>query len=773
MRPMLPLLIAGLAASSVLSAADAPVAGCGLIERDEAADCGTVVVLRFDAATAAKRLPGEMVGLYAAGTVEKHPLTGQVIVAKPILVAKAQLTEVVGRCMARVRWIAAGTTLASGMDAITLPGEAAPNATPALSAAVPGLLAAQGAAVQIAVPVVDADRDPLLGAWSLEGPKGRSGRLLATSTGGTGTTWIAPESADGPLTAIARIRDPLGQEVTVRLPLATGPAEPLNGRSWKPLARWGQGLEAPLLRVERDGAGTWWGLSATGQPLRIQAGWLLWEPLALPQEQAPKRGVGLQVRGDELHVLDQSRGQVVVYGTDSTVRRSYGRFDQPTDLALAADGTAFVADQAGGGIEIVEPDGTYRGRLGRAGKTPDTWQGLIAVAVDRGGELYALDQVAHVVVHYDRFQRRVETWTVPGDPADEPVDLAVHPTRGVVVLYQGGRLVAVGPTGAAEVAKPDLAAGVEPGPAKALAIDGLGAVITCHTERSALVRYDATLHCVGMRAERGRTQNLWAADGAGRSYGLDQDTGLITVFDGEGWAIARVETGATGGGLFGSTLALAVEPSGALLWITDSKKRCIHRIDLERTGVPSIVGAVGTNNGQFEEPVALAVDEAGRVYVLDAEQYRVQVFDRTGAFLFAFAQKGKGAGELYDPEQIAASPAGDACFVYDSYANELKKYALDQSTQVARHVTNGGGKGSGPGQIRKVTGLACDRLGLLFALDTSREDLQVFDFRGNSCLLVTGTGTGDLGSAKGSILALAPDGQIGLHAGGRACWWRW
>lgn len=751
-------------------AADAPLPA-GIVEQIE--QDGQIVVLRFDAAAAAKRLPGEMVALYAPGTVEKHPLTGQVIVARPVLAAKAQLTQVVGRIAGRVRWTAAGATVASGMDAIPLPGEPAPNAAPALTASPAKQQAGQGAAVALTLPVADHDQDPLITSWTLVGTRGRTGRLLARTAGGVTNGWIAPQ-LPGDLALTARVRDTLGQECVVQLPLATGAAEtPAAGRAPKALARWGLGQEPALIRLERDTAGTWWGLAESGAPIRIQAGWLTWETLALPQEQLPKAGAAIQVRGDELHVLDAGRGQVVVFGTDSTVRRTYGKFDRPTDLAIAPDGTVFVADQSAGGIEIIEPDGNYRGRLGRSGSGSDSWQGLTAVAVDRTGDLYALDQVAHSVTHYDRFQRRVESWTVPADPKDAPVDLAVHPTRGVLVLYAGGRLVAVSAAGAAEAAQPVLGAGVDPGPARGLAIDQLGEVVTCHQERSALVRYDATLACTGIRAERARDLGLWTADGLGRSYGLDPSTGLVTIYDPEGWAVTRVETGAKGGGMFGATLGLAVDPAGTRLWVSDSGKYGVHRLDLEKTSSAGLLGSEGDNHGQFAEPVAIAVDEAGRVYVLDADQYRVQVFDPAGGFLFTFGQKGKGAGELYDPEKVAVSPAGDACYIYDSYANEIKKFALDQTAKNGRHVTNGGGKGAGPGQLRKVTGLACDRLGLLYAVDGSREDLQVFDFRGNSCAPLLTTALADLGAPKGAMLAVTPDGQIGLHGAGRAHWFRW
>ncbi len=377
------------------------------------------------------------------------------------------------------------------------------------------------------------------------------------------------------------------------------------------------------------------------------------------------------------------------------------------------------------------------------------------------------------MIHYDRFQRRVETWSVPADPKDPPLDLAVHPGRGLLVLYASGRLVAVSASGALDATQPVLDAGVDPGPARSLAIDQLGELITCHPERAALVRFSADLKCAGVRAERMREQSLWAADGSGRSYGLDPDSGFVTVYDPEGWAVARLDAEAKGGGMFGSTLGMAVDPTGARLWVADSKKHGLHQIDLAKTSVVGFIGGNGENNGQFLEPIAAACDDSGRVYVLDAEEYRVQVLAPDGTFLFAFGQKGKGANEFNDPLLITVSPAGDACFVYDGWSNQIKKFALDQTTKTATHITNGGGKGSDPGQLRKVIGLGCDRLGLLYAFDSSRDDLQVFDFRGNSCITVLGLKPADIGMAKVTAMAVTPDGQVGLMGSGRTVWLRW
>jgi hypothetical protein len=188
------------------------------------------------------------------------------------------------------------------------------------------------------------------------------------------------------------------------------------------------------------------------------------------------------------------------------------------------------------------------------------------------------------------------------------------------------------------------------------------------------------------------------------------------------------------------------------------------------------VGGKGTNNGQWKEPIKLTIDEAGRIYVLDAGLHRVVVFDNEGRFLYNVGryERGKGADELADPRLLAVAPAGDALYVYDYDRYDVKKFALDQNAKTGTHVTNAGGKGDNPGQIRKLSGLGCDRLGLLYLMDAGREDLQVLDFRGSNAVAVYAWGLEkSLDLRRPEHLAVLPDGGFLTGPAGSANVYRW
>jgi len=87
---------------------------------------------------------------------------------------------------------------------------------------------------------------------------------------------------------------------------------------------------------------------------------------------------------------------------------------------------------------------------------------------------------------------------------------------------------------------------------------------------------------------------------------------------------------------------------------------------------------------------------------------------------------------LDTPTRIAVAPAGDALYVYDRNTIEVKKFTLDQNTKSGVFQAIMGGKGDAPGQLRDVSGLACDRLGYLYVCDPRRQDVQLVDFTGSN-----------------------------------------
>jgi DNA-binding beta-propeller fold protein YncE len=772
MRPIPAVLIPALAAlcgtAGSLSAADLPL---GVVESvDKAA-----VIVHFDAAV--KLLPGSMIAIYGPGPVKKHPLTKEILVEERVLVAKAQVIDAVDPAKVKVRVTWSGATPAAGFDAVPLPKEAAPNAAPAFAGTPAAVSAPVQGSVKVTLPFSDPDGDPVAYAWHVEGPVGLSG-VLSSRTGTVPEVWWSAPGAAGAATLVVSARDPLGQETVARIPLSATADDNWRAREPKQFASQGTERQPAVRRVVREPAGTWLGIGSGGTVERFAAGWLTSAPVSFAKDKAPSKPVTALSVGKELHVLDGGKRAVLVYGADGNLLREYGTSSTPSDLVIAPDGTAFIADQDAGGVLVYEANGSFRLRLGQAGKGQDAFTGLSRLALARSGELLCLDATQAQLQRFDRFHRRLPTWQLQTDAKNPPVDVAVH-AKGVLVLLASGQVLvadAKGQTSQAWKGLGDFGLVPRAGLASSLTVDASGEVFVTYPEYGFIARYSAEGVFSGVSGASLWTQTHYALDGQGHFIGLDAGSGMLSLFDQDGFLLARFGGLVRGGGVIARAGAFAVAPDGQSAVVLDTSEMHVVRFDLTDPKIkPLVFAQPGKNQGQFQSPLSVAMDAAGRSYVLDGKQHRVQVFDAAGAFLFSFGryERGKQPDELSEPIHVAVSPAGDAAYVYDYDTYEVKKFALDQTKKEGVHVNNTGGKGDGPAQFRSVVGLMADRLGLLYVLDDSRDDLQVIDFRGSNAVAGPVRKVVDLGLRGGSQLGVSPDGRFLVAYDGAFTGWRW
>ena len=93
------------------------------------------------------------------------------------------------------------------------------------------------------------------------------------------------------------------------------------------------------------------------------------------------------------------------------------------------------------------------------------------------------------------------------------------------------------------------------------------------------------------------------------------------------------------------------------------------------------LGKFGNHNDKdqttwFTRPSDIAFDQQGNVYVLDADDRIIKKFDRNRKFLYSFGGKGRGPGELIQPDKISVSPNGNI-YVSDKVQNRVNIYSND------------------------------------------------------------------------------------------------
>ena len=85
-------------------------------------------------------------------------------------------------------------------------------------------------------------------------------------------------------------------------------------------------------------------------------------------------------------------------------------------------------------------------------------------------------------------------------------------------------------------------------------------------------------------------------------------------------------------------------------------------------------GSYGTANGQLASPRDVAVDEAGNIYVADAENNRIQSFDEDGGFRWTAGGLNMGQDTLNTPIGVTWDSANDVLLVASTGQNLIKAY---------------------------------------------------------------------------------------------------
>ncbi len=90
------------------------------------------------------------------------------------------------------------------------------------------------------------------------------------------------------------------------------------------------------------------------------------------------------------------------------------------------------------------------------------------------------------------------------------------------------------------------------------------------------------------------------------------------------------------------------------------------------------IGGADSGAGSFSAayPRVVSTDAAGRIYVLDRKQYRVEVFDPSGAHVRFLGRQGGGPGEFQDAYDLLVKPSGEVGVV-DYAKSALVRWSPD------------------------------------------------------------------------------------------------
>jgi sugar lactone lactonase YvrE len=135
-------------------------------------------------------------------------------------------------------------------------------------------------------------------------------------------------------------------------------------------------------------------------------------------------------------------------------------------------------------------------------------------------------------------------------------------------------------------------------------------------------------------------------------------------------------------------------------------------------------GGHGSELGQFLRPQKMEFDRAGLLWVTDACNHRIQVFDVSAVepkLVKTWGQHGHGPGELAYPYDLHLDEAAGSIYLCEFGNHRVQKFSLDGEFQ-----GGWGRNGRKPGELDQPWGMTRDSLGRLYVIDTYNHRVQRF-----------------------------------------------
>jgi tripartite motif-containing protein 71 len=466
-------------------------------------------------------------------------------------------------------------------------------------------------------------------------------------------------------------------------------------------------------------------------------------------------GGGIAVYGNYVYVADSGNDRIERFnleGGEALEWGSYGtgggQFSYPRGVAANAT-EVLVTDDDNHRIEKFSPAGQFEGLDGSEGTTGDRFDFPYGIALDAAGNVYVADDINHRVVKLSPSLGYLTEW---GGFGSKPGQLAFP--RGLAADPAGETFVADTANDRVQVFDPEGhflrtigASARGPGPLTAprgLAVDPTGRLFVSDTVDSRVEEFapgtDAYLGVLpspgGYTTGFNRPGGI-AIDPRGSIYVSDPADGRISRFWGEGTYLSEIGGPAdVGGAGLSEAGSVAVGSSSGDLYVADTDHNRILVYSptgqlLVRFGANGGDGSPGSGAGEFNHPEAVAVDNAGDMYVADTYNNRIVELSPAGAVLAQWGSRGSADGRFHSPTGIALDAAGNV-YVVDSENNRVEVF--DSS---GHFLEKWGERGIGPGEFSQPTAVAVDCAGDVYVADTNNNRVERFDpvsSSGSGCL---------------------------------------
>jgi len=224
-------------------------------------------------------------------------------------------------------------------------------------------------------------------------------------------------------------------------------------------------------------------------------------------------------------------------------------------------------------------------------------------------------------------------------------------------------------------------------------------------------------------------------DKSGNIYVCDTKNHRIVKFTQDGKFISSWGAYGKDAGQLDSPTGMAVDESGNI-YVCDTNNHRIVKFTQDGKFI-SMWGTYGNKEGQLKSPTGIAADNFGCVFVADTGNRRIVKYDNMGIFKKEFGpsyeiifygpeNKLKGKKTLIKPKEpvgLAVDTLGYV-FVVDKGINKIIKYSNNGGFLAER-----GSKGIKPDQFISPYGIALDNKGYVYVADMGNQRIKIYQVK--------------------------------------------
>jgi DNA-binding beta-propeller fold protein YncE len=259
-----------------------------------------------------------------------------------------------------------------------------------------------------------------------------------------------------------------------------------------------------------------------------------------------------------------------------------------------------------------------------------------------------------------------------------------------------------------------------------VAVDSRRRLIVSDPGRGGVHIFDAQQHKYKFieRQDKGKDPMLEpqcvAVDARDNIYVTDSKAGKVFVFEPSGKYQGVLGSLKGGEGYFKRPTGIAIDSATQRIYVTDTLRDRVYVLDPQGR-VLRTIGKHGSGDGEFNFPTELRVKN-GVLAVVDAMNFRVQMFDAADRFLGAIGNLGDSSGQVFRPKGIAID-SEDHIYLVEGLWGAVQVF--DRQGQL---LYSFGHRGTRLGEFQLPAGLFIDNHDTVYVVDSYNRRVQVFQY---------------------------------------------